>query len=81
MLVRTLTNVLVASVDIVPKRQGAAKNERDNFLVREHETVCFHQAFNRIVPSHAVGPSDRSKAFFSLLGFKLIKPHMRVDID
>jgi len=28
-----------------------------------------------------MGPSDSSKAFFFLFGFKPIKPHMRVDID
>jgi hypothetical protein len=28
-----------------------------------------------------VRPSDSPKAFFWLLGFELIKPHMRVDID
>ena len=45
-LVRTLSNILVASVDIVPLRQRTAKNERDNLLVWKHEAIGFHQVFN-----------------------------------
>src|ERR1035441_319936 len=45
MLARTVSNVLIASMDIVPLRQSTAKNQRDNFLARKHEAVGFHQIF------------------------------------
>ena len=59
---------------------GRAENERRDLLLREHQSVCFKQVFDRIVLCHQVRPfcSTICDSGFFKKGFE---PDMGVDVD